>query len=237
MNNNDLIWLHENCIGDNNFCDNISVVNRRVGFLTGTYWAWKNYDKLGNPEYFGSFGYRKLLAPSFLKNINNYDIILPEKTETITTLKKQIIDCHGIVMYDAMIKLMGISYPEELENFINYLKMDCGYFYELYVMKQNIFFEFCTWVFKVLNNSLSLFSNAKIENHCNIPQYGQFLNMDNKSEVRDIAFIIERITGYYLYKLTQKENTKYCEVPVLSTEDLSMNVAILKKIREKVKNV
>ena len=64
----DINWLHENCIGDDDFEGNISHVNRRVGFLTGTYWAWKNYEKLGNPEYFGSFGYRRFLQPIFLQN-------------------------------------------------------------------------------------------------------------------------------------------------------------------------
>ena len=34
----DVNWLHENCIGDDDFETNISHVNRRVGFFTGTYW-------------------------------------------------------------------------------------------------------------------------------------------------------------------------------------------------------
>src|SRR5574344_637512 len=69
MSDADIEWLHKNCIGDNDFEGNISKLNRRVGFFTGTYWAWKNYEKLGNPKYFGSFGYRKLLEPSFLKDL------------------------------------------------------------------------------------------------------------------------------------------------------------------------
>ena len=75
----DIKWLHENCIGDDDFEGNISHVNRRVGFLTGTYWAWKNYEKLGNPKYFGSFGYRRLLNPICLENLKEFDIILPPK--------------------------------------------------------------------------------------------------------------------------------------------------------------
>lgn len=50
----DIKWLHENCIGDDDFEGNISSVNRRVGLFTGTYWAYKNYEKLGNPV-FGLF--------------------------------------------------------------------------------------------------------------------------------------------------------------------------------------
>ena len=41
----DFEWLNQNCISDNDFESNISHHNRRIGFLTGTYWAWKNYHK------------------------------------------------------------------------------------------------------------------------------------------------------------------------------------------------
>ena len=67
----DIEWLHKNCIGDDNFEGNISHLNRRVGFFTGTYCAGKNYEKLGNPKYFGSFGYRRLLFPNCLKVIQS----------------------------------------------------------------------------------------------------------------------------------------------------------------------
>ena len=51
----DLSWLKNYCIGDNEYPDNISNLNRRIGLFTGTYFAWKNYSILGNPKYFGSF--------------------------------------------------------------------------------------------------------------------------------------------------------------------------------------
>ena len=43
-------------------------------------------------------------------------------------------------------------------------------------------------------------------------------NLLGKNEIRDFAFILERLTGLYLYKLTKNSSYKYCEVEVLSPE-------------------
>ncbi len=54
-------WLQENCIGDDTG-DNISRYNRIVCEVTGHYWTWKNYDKIGNPDYIGFMHYRRILV-------------------------------------------------------------------------------------------------------------------------------------------------------------------------------
>lgn len=54
----DYEWMCENMIGDDTG-DNISHLNRYFCELTGIYWAWKNYDKLGNPDYIGFMHYRR----------------------------------------------------------------------------------------------------------------------------------------------------------------------------------
>ncbi|EAM0315351.1 DUF4422 domain-containing protein, partial [Campylobacter coli] len=60
MSQEDFDWMCENMIGDNTG-ENISYLNRYFCELTGIYWAWKNYDKLGNPDYIGFAHYRRLL--------------------------------------------------------------------------------------------------------------------------------------------------------------------------------
>lgn len=57
-NNQDLTWLIDNMIGDDTG-DNISNKNSIYAELTAQYWAWKNQDKLGNPEYIGFMHYRR----------------------------------------------------------------------------------------------------------------------------------------------------------------------------------
>ncbi|HEC1584163.1 TPA: DUF4422 domain-containing protein, partial [Campylobacter upsaliensis] len=58
MSQEDFEWMCENMIGDDTG-DNISHLNRYLNELTGIYWAWKNYDKLGNPDYIGYMHYRR----------------------------------------------------------------------------------------------------------------------------------------------------------------------------------
>lgn len=57
----DSLWLHENMIGDDTG-ENISAKGLKYSELTALYWAWKNYDKLGNPDYIGLMHYRRLLV-------------------------------------------------------------------------------------------------------------------------------------------------------------------------------
>ncbi len=58
ISNEDFEWMYKNMIGDDTG-DNISDLNRYFCEFTGIYWAWKNYDKLGNPDYIGYVHYRR----------------------------------------------------------------------------------------------------------------------------------------------------------------------------------
>lgn len=59
----------ENMIGDDTG-DNISGRNAKFSEISAQYWAWKNYDKLGNPDYIGFMHYRR----HFIFNNKNYDL-------------------------------------------------------------------------------------------------------------------------------------------------------------------
>ena len=133
----DLKWLHENCEFNDEFNGGISKHNRRIGFLTGTFWAWKNYKKLGNPKYIGSFGYRKLLDPICLREIQKYDIIAPKKQFFNETLKEQFSFYHGMKAFNAIIETFGILYPEERDAIEKYFNQKSGYFHEMYIMKKD----------------------------------------------------------------------------------------------------
>ena len=54
----DYQWMLNNTIGDNTG-ENISSDNRYYSECSVLYWAWKNYNKLGNPDYIGLMHYRR----------------------------------------------------------------------------------------------------------------------------------------------------------------------------------
>lgn len=218
----DLSWLHRNCIGDDDFEGNISSFNRRVGFLTGTYWAFKNYDKLGNPEYFGSFGYRRLLNPEFLETFENYDLILPKKKDfKFETIKEQFLSYHGEELFKNTINVFSNVYPKELEELKTYFKGTNGYFDELYVMKKEIFFDFCTWVFPLL---FVLLKQPQI--------------VLKNNDFRDVGFIMERLTGYYCNKISKQAKTLEAEVSTsekMVVNRQNLNNDLFNKLRKALK--
>lgn len=208
ISDNDLEWLYKNCIGDDNFEENISSVNRRVGFLTGTWWAYKNYKKLGNPEYFGSYGYRRLLNPEFLKDLQNYDCILPYKNdfpENKLTIGEHFKKLHGEKIVSKTCEIIQKIHPKDTEYFNRYLNENSGYFYELYVYKKELFFDFCEWIFPILFEFLKI-PQRKLEfdNHNLI----QTKYMKQMGEIRDAAYAIERISGFYCYKLANNKKLR-----------------------------
>jgi len=50
--------IFEDMIGDDTG-DNISTENPKYNELSAQYWVWKNYDKIGNPDYVGFMHYRR----------------------------------------------------------------------------------------------------------------------------------------------------------------------------------
>jgi len=56
----DAAWLLEHTVGDDTG-DSISARNRNYNELTGIYWAWRNYELIGDPDHIGFMQYRRHL--------------------------------------------------------------------------------------------------------------------------------------------------------------------------------
>ena len=209
-------WLHKNCISDDDFIENISSLNRRVGFLTGTYYAYKNYNKLNNPQYFGSFGYRRLFCPFFLNVLNEYDAIIPEPEYTNEkNLISQFEKFHGLKLFKIMQSTIKELHSQDFDLFMDYMHNSFGYFREIYVFKKNIFFDFCNWIFPMLFHLLKLdisfFDINDDEMKSLLLRRNETKEQFLLYKLREVGFIIERLTGFYLYKLTL--NKKYRTFP------------------------
>ena len=228
MSQDDYQWMLDNMIGDDTG-DNISVQNRRLCEITALYWAWKNYDKLGNPDYIGFCHYRRFLNFSdhllpedtyglvhfeYLNNdamkkmslddntikkcVKNYDIVtvtkfdVSYKSKNIKNIRDQYNSAEYLHVedYDTVIEFIKKRYPNFKRAISIYNNSKEGYFTNIFIMRKDIFFDYCNWLFNILK-----------EANIRVPNYNNF------EENRALGHISERLLGIYLtyLKLTNAE--------------------------------
>ena len=187
-------WLIDNMPGDNTG-ENISDKNRYYNEMTAIYWAWKNYDKLGNPDFIGLNHYRrffKINYSSLEKYLKKYDLIYLGKPAFPEGLIQQWRDGFELWNFDedGLEKLQALyktMYPADFENFCNYLSSpNKGGFMNMFVMKKEDFFNYCSFIFPLLE---------KLENLVT-------------TNTRTLGMLAERLTSYYLYKLENEYKRK-----------------------------
>ena len=190
----DYRWMLDNMIGDDTG-DNISDLNREFNEMTAIYWAWKNYDKLGNPDYIGLNHYRRLFNIDF----NNLDKLL-EKYYFIKTAhakaekslyddwrmsKKEWTDNEYLDKALECSKQLNIELGKDIEKFFK--SGIQGGWCNMFILPRDEFFKYCEFIFNIL-----------------------FKLPKPKKVLRTAGMFIERLTSYYLYKLSQ--NHSYLDV-------------------------
>ena len=213
-------WLLDNMIGDDTG-ENISDRNGCYNEMTSLYWAWKNYDKLGNPDYIGLMHYRRHFVfredEKIVYNIENFDEesylreinYSPEKVynmlegcDFITHIGKVInvynhyIENHRQEDLDLAVDIMLEKYPEYKEITKEYFAGDYSNFCNMFIMNKKLFFQYCEWIFDILE---------------------EFEKRVDVSEKR--FFISERLTGIFIAKLMADKSLKYKVLPISFIED------------------
>lgn len=208
-------WLMENMIGDNTG-DNISALNDSYNEMTALYWAWKNYDKLGNPDYIGLMHYRRhfVLHEGEQKVYNiqdfNQDTYYDVINYSVEKLQKLVEGCDfvthiGRVQHvyrhfienqrktdiDTANEIVLEKYPEYKEVMEEYYTGNDSNFCNMNIFSREIFFRYCEWIFDIL---------------------GEFEKRVDINEKR--FFISERLTGIFVAKLMKDEKYKYKRLPI-----------------------
>ena len=193
MSREDYQWMLDNMIGDDTG-DNISHLNRYFCELTAIYWAWKNYDKLGSPDYIGLCHYRRLFAKEDIAEATNYDILgAYEKIGAHATIYTNFTCGHRSMALDEACAALKQKFADYAETAQNYLQCDAGYFYNMFIMKKELFFEYCQMLFEVL---MPLHQKT---DYSTMTYYNQ----------RMPGFLAERLTGIFI---NYQENKKACQV-------------------------
>ena len=195
----DYPWLIENMIGDDTG-DNISKKNPSYNELTALYWAWKNYDKLGDPDFIGLMHYRRhfIFDPkntSIVTNVesidsNYYDLIKYNRENLdklltkydfiynrgrVKSIYEQYFDHHRIEDLELAVKLVKSKYPSYSSTASKYMSKSYGCFANMFIMPKKMFFEYCSWLFNILE------------------EFEQRVDLTNRR-----LFISERLTGIFV---------------------------------------
>ena len=177
-----LSWMRAHTIGDDTG-DNISYLNPFFCELTAIYWAWKNYEKLNTPEQIGLCHYRR-----YFMDFGSHNEITVPTHYLGKTVREQFNQRHNPSELKQAVNLLPNT---ELRSFTEeYLSQKKGYFFNMFILKQDLFFEYCEILFNIL---FILF------------QTNEWQKLDNYQK-RMPGFIAERLTGGYIYYLNKKKN-------------------------------
>ena len=210
----ELDWLLHNMIGDDTG-DNISHLNRCFNEMTAIYWAWKNYDKLGSPDFIGFMHYRRLFdfseyfSPSgtsilqkicmeeknILEILEKYNLIFHRKFLFSPKLDKGRI---GFDYYQKNIRLSPQYYPELYKKY-KLFKSDLSFsHYNMFIMRKQDFFQYCETIFDIL-----------------LKTYNEFIQSQGEPPFpRYIGFASEYLTSFYLDTLKEKSNINALNVRI-----------------------
>jgi len=189
-------WMTTHLIGDDTG-ENISNLNSHFGELTAIYWAWKNYDKLGNPDYIGLEHYRRVFFPADIRVAVHYDITAPLiHISPQETIAQQFVQGHNSDDLFTALDLLAKKHPVYTETIQKYLDQHSSYFFNMFIMKKELFFEYCSVLFPTL-----LETHAHIDYSC-YTAYNQ----------RMPGFIGERLTHLFIAQKASSCKIHSCRV-------------------------
>lgn len=246
ISDDDYRWLISNMLGDDTG-DNISDLNREVNEMTAIYWAWKNYDKLGNPDYIGLCHYRRLFNFSGVKFYRHKNKIISGSGQNTKNISKYLkksdfitrtpVYCNDLLLeiYNSMqdiIQLSETNHPElykSMQDLINTRKYYCT---NMFIMSRADFFKYCETVFPVMFK----FLNNKNRGTLFLEHIQTRVDKQTLSNFDDgrfwlprlTGFLMEYITGFYLRHLM--ETKKHSELEILNTEECVQCRTLIKQI-------
>ena len=224
--NPDYQWLVNNMIGDDTG-ENISNKNDYYNEMTAVYWAWKNYEELGNPDYIGLMHYRRHFIfdenITDVVNVKNFDESSYKSFLGYDERKmSDFVDGYDFIAHigevpnvyqhyirnqrkedlDRAIEIVLKKYPDYESYVDGYFNGSESNFCNMCIFSRKIFFEYCEWIFSILE---------------------EFENQIDMAQKR--FFISERLTGLFLYRLMKNKEMKYKKLPIAFLEE-AVNVPI-----------
>lgn len=218
------LWMLQNMRGDDTG-SNISNQNHEFCELTAIYWAWKNYEELDNPDYIGLMHYRRIFDfeansgchwrldqekvakwynEKYLnQKISSYDIVALEKTSIEKSIYSQYARDHYQNDLDITLETVKELYPNDYAFVLNHMNQKSAHFCNMFIMKKEIFFTYCEWLFSIL---------FKVQKQLDLKDYSQY-------DRRIYGFLAERLTSAFIDQYEKINPTKVKELGVYFIEN------------------
>lgn len=157
--------------------DHISEKNGNYSELTVMYWMWKNSGKICSQkknagqngagsreetanEYLGLFHYRRILDLSeedfYRAGKQNVDVILPYPTIHFPSIEEHHRRYVKEEDWNAMIAALTELEPQYARSMPGIFSQPYFYNYNMFIARKNIFEDFCSWLFPILERTEEL---------------------------------------------------------------------------------
>ena len=192
--------------------ENISAENDKYCELSAQYWAWKNYDKLGLPEYIGFMHYRRHFMfdgwqgnPDcvWLPGSNMYLVphITPNYLEHIAErhIEAALANCDCIVLkpYD----VTHLGQPNVRTQYTKLPKQDGAIFDCFIAAAKRLYPEYAAAIEKLEHGSVQYLCNMFIMRREQFFEYSEFCfnilrEVDKQIDSSDMSLVAKRFLGY-----------------------------------------
>lgn len=219
--------------------ENISDKNRSYCELTAIYWAWKNLDldyyglfhyrrylsfspdRADNPHPGKAYATVEQAMPEIAldetlmrETIEKYDLIIPRKDDTKTTtsdksIYEQYEHEHNIADLDYCVDYINEKYPN-IAPFSEVLHTSKAYFCNMFVMKKELFNDYCEFMFDVLES---------FEKDNDIASY-------NPQQYRVTGYLAERLTSIYFHYLQSLGKYRVKELQIAFFENTDPKLSL-----------
>ncbi len=213
----DFKWLMDNMIGDDTG-ENISELNRDLNEWTVLYWAWKNYDKLGNPDYIGLCHYRRFFELPIFKRKLFADFLNKHgySQENFNAIFEKYDFIYGHpnppnphISFDGWQKAVQLSskyHPLLYKEYLNFQTENKFYCNNMFIMKKEDFFKMCEECFPVAFDFIKKDkkSTMKLVYPNPMPYVQKLMDENGGWYPRSTSFMMEYISGFYFMYLRHR---------------------------------
>lgn len=135
---------------------------------------------------------------TILENKDNLDAIFPAKIKLKTSLREHYYSFHNSIHYETMMEVIKRDFPYLYDAAEKCSDLCSGYFFNMSIMKQELFNEYCHELFRFASLVEEELSN----------------NLDDECS-RYIGYLSERFSNFYFYYLINYNKISYIEMNVI----------------------